>query len=831
MLSDKELKKKFKVETSKNFKKFYPIKTLEEYGFTRRQCKRCNTNFWSTIERDFCENPECSGGFRFIGNSPAKNKLGYTEVWKKFAKIFKDFNYTEIKRYPVVARWNPTTNFTIASIAAFQPYVVSGEVDPPANPLVIPQFCLRFGDVDNVGITGHNVGFVMMGQHAFVKPKYYDKEQYFKQIYHWIDKGLGINKDELTFHEDAWAGGGNFGSCIEFFSRGLEIGNQVYMEYEQTPTGSKELNIKVLDMGEGQERAAWFTQGTSTNYDATFPDVMKKLYKVTNIKVDNELMKKFLPYSSYLNLDEVEDINKAWKFVANNVNETTDSLKEKILPLAALYSIAEHSRALLVAVNDGGLPSNTGGGYNLRMIYRRMLNFIDKYQFPLDINEIVNWHADELKKLFPELKENVNDVNKILDYEKKRFKENKERSKQIVIKIAGTRLDENKLIELYDSQGINPELIKEEAEKLGKEVKIPDNFYALISERHENVENKTATIKESKLDLDDVKETKLLFYDDEKRVQFEGKVIKIIGNNIILDQTLFYATSGGQLHDIGTLDDNEVVDVIKQGKIIIHVMKNKPKFKVNDKVDGKINLARRMQLMQHHTGTHILNGAARKILGNHIWQHGASKDIDKARLDITHYENLTEEQVKKIEDYANYIIDSKITIKKSFMLRNEAEKKYGVTIYQGGVAPGKYLRIVNINNFDVEACGGTHADNTNEVENIKVIKTSKIQDGIVRIEFVAGKRSKQVKGKDEELAEKIAGLLDSTIEEIPGRVEELFDKWKDIVKKGKKEIFKLSSNKKFKGDVIKEAAKILKTQPEHLEKTIKRFLDEIKKEL
>ena len=165
------------------------------------------------------------------------------------------------------------------------------------------------------------------------------------------------------------------------------------------------------------------------------------------------------------------------------------------------------------------------------------------------------------------------------------------------------------------------------------------------------------------------------------------------------------------------------------------------------------------------------------------------------------------------------------------MLRNEAEKKYGVTIYQGGVAPGKYLRIVNINNFDVEACGGTHADNTGEVENIKVIKTSKMQDGIVRIEFVAGKRSKQVKGKDEELAEKIAGLLDSTIEEIPGRVEELFDKWKDIVKKGKKEIFKLSSNKKFKGDVIKEAAKILKTQPEHLEKTIKRFLDEIKKEL
>src|SRR3989338_10938647 len=242
MLSDKEQKKQFKLIAQKNPEKHYPVKTLKELGFERKQCKNCKMFFWTTENQDHCGDPSCSGGFRFIGNSPAKNQLTYIEVWKKFSKIFSDFGYTPIDRYPVVSRWNPTTDFTIASIAAFQPYVVTGEVNPPANPLVIPQFCLRFGDIDNVGITGHNVGFVMMGQHAFVDPKEYDREKYFTEIYYWIKNGLGIPKNELTFHEDAWAGGGNFGSCLEFFSRGLEIGNQVYMEYEQTESSYKELN-------------------------------------------------------------------------------------------------------------------------------------------------------------------------------------------------------------------------------------------------------------------------------------------------------------------------------------------------------------------------------------------------------------------------------------------------------------------------------------------------------------------------------------------------------------------------------------------------------------
>jgi len=362
MLTDKEQKKEFKKIASKNPEKYYAVEYLKKEGFLRKQCSKCSKFFWSVNNnQDVCGDSSCSGGFRFIGNTPAKNKLSYIDVWKEFSSMFKKLGYVPIHRYPVVARWNPTTDFTIASISAFQPFVVSGEVKPPASSLVIPQFCLRFVDIDNIGITGaHNIGFVMIGQHQFVTKKEWNQNKVFGDIHNWLKKGLGLPDEEITFHEDAWAGGGNFGPCMEFFSRGVEIGNQVYMMYEQTSNGNKELDIKVLDMGMGQERCAWFSQGCATIYDATFPKVMKTLYKISGLEVDEKLMARFIPYASYLNVDEVEDLEKAWKEVAKNVGIDADELKKRILPLSALYSIGEHSRALLFALNDGGLPSNVG---------------------------------------------------------------------------------------------------------------------------------------------------------------------------------------------------------------------------------------------------------------------------------------------------------------------------------------------------------------------------------------------------------------------------------------------------------------------------------------
>ena len=836
MKSDKEIKKEFKQLASKSPDKYYATSILKEDGFKRKKCSKCGTFFWTVTEDDVCGDPSCSGGFRFIGNTPAAKKLDYIGVWNEFSKLFKKWGYTPINRYPVTARWRQDADFVQASIYDFQPYVVSGEVEPPANPLVVPQLCLRFNDIDNIGITGaHYSCFDMIGQHAFMKPDKWDQARHFKDIHNWLKQGLGLKNEEIKFHEDAWAGGGNFGPCMEYFSRGLELGNQVYMLYEVTPSGNKELSLKVLDMGMGHERNAWFTQGLSTSYETTFPTVVEKLKQQTGIKIDQEMMQKFLPYSSYLNVDEVEDIEKTWNLVAKKTGYGVKELKKQISESAALYSIAEHSRALLVALSDGALPSNVGGGYNLRVLFRRAMSLMDKYNWKIEFNELCKLHALYLKPLYPELSENLNEVNEILDVEKKKYAATKEKTKSIISKLMQEKIDEKKLLMLYDSQGIAPELVKEEAEKLGREVKIPDNFYALVSEMHEKHGQEHETKREEKLDLENLQETEALYYDDPFKTESKGKVLKIIGSNIILDKTVAYPTSGGQLHDIGKINDDELIDVFKQGNIIVHVLKEKPKFKIGDAVTVKIDKERREQLAQHHTATHIVGTAARKVLGNHINQAGAKKTKEKATLDITHYQSLSDEEIKKIENESNKIVNSKTEIIKKFYPRTEAEKKFGMNIYQGGAVPGKKLRIVQIKGLDVQACGGTHLNNTSEAGKIKILKSTKISDSIVRIEFTAGKAAeKELEGKNR-ILEEAAKLLGVEINELPSRVQELFDRWKKAKKAAKKGIklakedLKLTRKEPFKGDVLAEISKILQTQHEHIVKTIKRFLEEIEK--
>ncbi|MBI2141623.1 alanine--tRNA ligase [Candidatus Woesearchaeota archaeon] len=838
MPSDKEIKLEFRKKASLEPDKYYATSVLKEEGFARKQCGSCSRFYWSVLpDSKVCGDPACSGGFKFIGSSPAKKKLGYVEAWQEFASHFKKLGYTPIRRYPVAARWRDDTDFVQASIYDFQPYVVSGEVEPPANPLVVPQFCLRFNDIDNVGITGaHYTGFVMIGQHAFMPPEKWRQSDYFRDIHSWLRDGLGLPNKEITYHEDAWAGGGNFGPCMEYFSRGLELGNQVYMMYEVTPEGNKELKLKVLDMGMGQERNAWFTGAAPTSYETTFPTVVKKLQEITGVKVESQLLQRFLPYSSYLNIDEVENIDKAWQTVAEKISITAAELKKTILPLSALYSVAEHSRSLLVALSDGVLPSNVAGGYNLRVILRRALSFIDSYGWQIDMAKLFELHAAYLKPQFPELGDNLNEVAEILDVEKRKFAETKKRSAQLVQHLLskGGEIGEEKLIQLYDSNGISPDLIREEAKKLGKAVAVPDNFYALVAERHGNekpADATTATKRDVKLDLADVPATKVLYYADYTVVDFTATIQKIIDDKyVVLDQTYFYPTSGGQEHDTGKMGGCEVADVFKQGNVVVHVLRdNNRGLKAGQKVDCQINWERRQQLAQHHTTTHILNGICRKLLGNHVWQAGAAKFVDKARIDITHYEQLSEQQLHQIEEEANKIIAADVPVHKSFVPRTEAEQKYGFSIYQGGVVPGKLLRIVDVEGLDVEACGGTHLNHTAEVGRVKIFRSSKIQDGIVRLEYVAGKAESSAAAAKENIVAEAAKLLNCEPSQVPGRVEELFGKWKAAVKKGKQVDPQLNSTARYDGDVLAKVVDVLRTQPENVTKTLRRFLDELHK--
>jgi alanyl-tRNA synthetase len=587
MKPEKKIKKQIIEKASNNPEKFYPVKTLESFGLKRYTCKKCGTKFWSSKERDVCGDTNCVGGYTFINNSPAKVNLDFQEVYFKFSEMLKKEGYTPIKRFPVVARWRDDLDFTIASIVGFQPYVVKGIVQPPANPLTVPQICLRFPDIDNVGYTGrHHTGFTMIGQHTFQKPENYKPEEYFKVWFNWYLEGLKIPIDELTVHEDAWAGGGNCGPSLEVFCRGLELGNQVYMMYDMAEATDisdlKELNIKVLDMGMGQERCCWISKGSVNSYEANMPEACNYLFEKTGVKKDFEIYNKFLPYSGMLNLDEVDDIELVWKDISEKIGVEENKLKEIIEPLAGIYSIADHTRTLLYALSDGALPSNVKGGYNLRLIFRRAMDFITKHNWNVKLFDVIKIHAKSLKELYPELSENLNDIKKIIEFEEKKYFEHKEKVKNkietIIKKGKIPTIDD--FIKYYISDGIMPEEIQKGFKLKGKEIQIPTNFYTLITEYFENKKSSDLKQKKNKLSnyIDRLPKTQLLFYEDSFKYELDdAKIIKIIDVDnekyIVLDKTIFYPTMGGQSSDVGFIGDYEIAEAINVDDVILHRVK------------------------------------------------------------------------------------------------------------------------------------------------------------------------------------------------------------------------------------------------------------------
>ncbi|MBN1785711.1 MAG: alanine--tRNA ligase [Candidatus Methanofastidiosa archaeon] len=773
-MDTKSLKESFREKASKDYRKYFPIDVLEENGFQRYRCKLCKKYFWSMEAREVCGDPDCTGGYSFMGDSPAK-PMEYVECWEKFSKTFEGLGYTPIPRYPVVARWREDTEFVQASIYDFQPHVVSGAIAPPANPLVVPQFSLRFVDTDNVGISGRShTGFVMIGQHAFTKKDQFDQLKYFRDIYYWLTDKMGIPSKELVFHEDGWAGGGNFGPCMEFFSRGVELGNQVYILYEMGKSGPRELDLKVLDMGAGQERFTWFSQGTPTIYDPVFPTVLDHLRSLMPVELDIETFKRFAPYSGMLNVDEVEDIDKTWAIVSGKLGMEPDSLKRAIMPMAACYSIADHSRSLLFALADGALPSNVGGGYNLRVLFRRAQYFLEKYGLDTEMGEICEMHADYIKKEFPFSDEAIEDVKKILSVEEEKYDNTKSKAKKIVrAQLSKNELSTEKLIELYDSHGVTPELVKEQADEMGVDVDIPKDFYIRVTQLHES----NGTRHHSEQRQFGVKDTYPLYYDCEKEDSFEAEVVYSEGDEVILDRTAFYPEGGGQEHDIGHINGLEVTKVTKHGGVIVHNVKDNS-LKVGQKVRGKISKSRRYALTRHHTATHIINSAARQVLGNHVWQAGAEKTTEKARLDITHFSSLSAEELERIELLANEMVLENIPVTKRFMGRDEAEKRYGFRIYQGGAVPGMSLRIVSIGEYDIEACGGTHCDSTSEVGPIKIIKSEKIQDGIVRLEYTAGLEAIKSIQRDSRILNESCSIFRVDKQQLAPTCERFFSEWK-----------------------------------------------------
>ena len=746
-MDKKEILSKFSTDPER----YYKVKLFENEGFMRKSCTICKRFYW-TMDENRINCPDHSDDtYSFIGNPPTKKRFDYTQAWKEVESFFKKNGHTSVSRYPVVCRWRDDLYFTIASIVDFQRVMGNKVVfEFPANPLVVPQTSLRFKDLENVGVTGrHFSSFCMIGQHSIPNSQGYWKDECIDLDYRLVTEQFGVDKKEVVFVEDVWEGGGSFGSSLEFFVKGLELGNAVFTEFQGDLSNYRTLDQQIIDMGAGLERFAWITMGTPTAYDCCFGPITGNLIEQTGINTDSELLVRYFTEIAK-NFERFSDLSEVRKNAIKSAGLSNEQMDKIITPIEGIYLIIDHVRTLIFAISDGALPSNVGGGYNLRIMLRRIISTMNRLSLKFDINDMIDMQIDYLNDTYPELEETREDVKTIIAIEADRYENSKSRMQKIVSKL-NQKPTVDDLIRLYESDGVTPDYLKE----MKVISDIPSTFYSKLSELHQSKKQK----EQDQLSLEGLPETELLYYADDPK-EFDAKVLKSFDQYVVLDRTSFYARGGGQEPDHGTIEGFDVVDVSKHGNIVLHELKGGT-IKEGDTVSCVVDSKRRGDITKNHTSTHILNSSSRSILGSWVWQHSAFKEEDHARLDITHHSALTDDEIVKIENLANSVVKKNMSVTIENFDRGTAEQKYGFKIYQGGIVPVKSVRIVSIEDFDIEACGGTHVKKTGEIKLVKITRTKRIQDGVVRIEFVSGDTALDyAKQHDVDLARESAELKD-----------------------------------------------------------------------
>jgi alanyl-tRNA synthetase len=820
--------------------KEYHVPFFDEVGYIRKLCPTCGVYFWTqNPDQKFCgeATPEGCAVQTFIRNPPTRRSYSFREMREAFLSFFEKYDHKRIKPYPVVARWRDDLYFTSASIVDFQPYVTNGIVPPPANPLVISQPCIRFVDIDNVGPTfgRHLTIFEMGGHHAFNYP---DKEVYWKDQtvrYHheFVAKELGVKSEEIIYKEDVWSGGGNAGPDLETVVRGLELATLVFMKFKVVNDEFVGLPIRTVDTGYGIHRYAWLSQGALSAFHVVYGTILDEIMKMAGIsKVDERLLAKVSEVSGLMTFKKTVSPSAARERVAEYVGVNVDELDKMLIPVENVFAVADYTKCLVFMLAEGVVPSNVREGYLTRLMIRRTHRLLNALGIKDKLFDIINTQISYWSKDFPYLKEMRDEIIEILAVEQDKFKQTLEKGQSLIKRITQelktkkvSRIPVETLTELYDSHGLPPEFVQENANKEGLQVEVPENFYMMVAERHVQAPQiqEEEKIKGLETLVSDLPETRMLYYEDSYLSNFKARVLRVIeGQYVVLDKTAFYPEGGGQPADHGSLEFNEkrleVTDVQKIGNVIVHVVKNASTLKSGNVVKGDIDWERRSSLMKHHTATHVVNGAARRVLGQHVWQAGAQKDVDKARLDISHFQRLTLEEIHKIEQLANQAVIKHIPVETSWVPRIEAEKQHGFRLYQGGVVPGKEIRVVKTRDWEVEACGGTHLKNTGEIGFIKILHTERIQDGVERIVFSAGIPALKAVQENEKLLWKVSELINAPLEKVEATTKRLVKEWKEARREKKRLIKELAAGHEgIQAGVKRKSEQIGKVKFEWLE--------------
>ncbi len=764
------------------------VKLFEEEGFERKICRNCGAPFWTLDpDREFCGDQPCVD-YEFIGSPTGVKAESIKSVREEFLRFFEDNGHTRIKRYPIVARWRDDVYLVGASIYDFQPWVTEGIVPPPANPLTISQPCIRLTDVDNVGKTGrHLTSFEMMAHHAFnIDREVYWMDETVDYAYRFLTERMGIPPREITFKEDWWCGGGNAGEDFEVLVRGLEVATLVFMHYRDLDGEIVPMKNRIVDTGYGLERIYWLTKGAPTVYDVVFPELVDKLRTAAGLdRLDPVLIAEVSKIAGKIDAKRPGALKRIRQLAATRLGFTVSEIEAILDPYERIYALLDHTRSIMFMLGDGVVPSNSGAGYLARLLIRRCIRHLMRLGMDIGLVDIVDMQIFRWRDDFPEYIDLRDEILDMVSVEEKKYyatiKEGKKAVKRVVNRVrreGRSQLSIDELMLLYDSHGLPPDLVKEMVEPENVEVEVPADFYSRLAELHEKRRRgKDGAASRIPVEINDLAPTKLLYYEDPRRVEFEAQVVGVYQDKyLVLDATCFYPEGGGQPSDTGIVTDGvnraKVLKVEKVGNVVVHICDVCP-YKPGQRVKGVVDWERRMALMRSHTATHIVLGAARRVLGRHVWQAGAQKGIYRNRLDITHYKRITREELKKIERLANMVVVENRPVKAVFMPRNKAEAKYGFGLYQGGIVPGPTIRVVEIEGWDAEACGGLHVSRTGEVGMIKIVGVDRIQDGVERLEFTSGLATLKYLEELEDRLAAIANLVEGDMDNVVKQVEKI----------------------------------------------------------
>ena len=761
-----------------------------------------------------------------------------SQIREHFLAYFEKNGHRRVPSSSLVPAGDPTLLFTNAGMNQFKDTFLGREQRDYAR-ATTSQKCVRAGgkhnDLENVGRTArHHTFFEMLGNFSFGD---YFKEDAVKFAWELITKVYGLEVDRLWFTvfegdgnvpadeeaEKLWIKAGaspdrvlRFGKKDNFWSMGdtgpcgpcseihyfrgddmsknvaelvngpgddtMEIWNLVFMQYNRDENGVLHpLPAPSVDTGAGLERLASVLQKTSTNYETDlFEPIMKKIGDISG-------------YSYGGRMDDELD--------------------------TAVRVLCDHSRASTFLLSDGVIPSNEGRGYVLRRIIRRGIRFGRKLPAPVRLSQLVDSVIQAMGDAYPEIRDRREAVVKTLGAEEERFSRTLETGVERVggvldaVRARGERtLGGEEVFRLYDTHGIPIDLIAEMAEEEGVTLD-REGFETMMAGARAKA--KASSKFQSSTDASTFARIaektgviEFVGYEDYENIESTVKAIVAGGEErdalrageeaeVVLTPTPFYAESGGQIGDTGTLawegGRASVLDTQKPvGDLIVsRVRVDEGSLRANSRVTASVPSPVRLDTTANHTATHLLHKALKNVLGPTVQQAGSLVAPDRLRFDYTYHQPLTDEQLKRVEDEVNEQIRANREVQKKIVPLEEAKKSGAVAMF--GEKYGEMVRIVSAGEYSREFCGGCHVNRTGDIGIFKITSDRSLAAGVRRMEAVTGRGALQFFQTLDEAAHALQQQLNTKLEEVPAYIRALVEKQKTLERELKQLKMKLAS--------------------------------------